>query len=84
MRNLYLVSTAKFDCYVVAKDTEYAKAAFENWLVINNYGAHMDREVVNIKLIAKEGVKPKDNVIFCIDKLIIDNMVDKSEVDSIM
>lgn len=77
--NLYLVSTPTIESYVVAKNTEDARLALEGWLRINDYGYFKDREVINVRLIAKEGVNPKDNVVYYIDKLIIDGMTEKSE-----
>ena len=70
-KKLYLVSTHKFESYVVASDYEEAKRLFEKWLNDNDYGLHVDRNVVSIKVVASEGVYPKDNITNYTDKLII-------------
>ena len=78
--NLYLVSTQNLEAYVVAENTESAKSAFEDWLRINNYGYLADREVTNIKLIAKEGVSPKDNMVNTMDMLLLVDLTNKDDL----
>ena len=56
---LYLVTTRGFRCYVVAEDTEVAKAKFEEWLRMKDYGYYWNREFVSIEVIADVSATPK-------------------------
>ena len=52
--NLYLCNTRKFTHYVLAEHPTAAKEKLERLLKIADYGFYDDREVTEIKLIAKE------------------------------
>ncbi len=58
---LYLVTTRGFRCYVVAEDTEVAKAKFEEWLRMKDYGYYWNREFVSIEVIADVSTTPRSS-----------------------
>ena len=57
-KKLYLVSTPSLHSYVIAESPNQAQETLEKWLRKNDYGFIKDRDVVEIKLIAKEGIAP--------------------------
>ena len=61
-KKLYLVSTTAFSTYVIAETPNQAQETLERWLQEQNYGFIKDRDVIEIKLLAKEGISPNSQL----------------------
>lgn len=53
-KKLFLVSTKKFESYVVAKTMDEAYSVFKEWLDQQDYGFYEDRELSSVTLIATD------------------------------
>jgi len=61
MKKLYLVTSKSFSAYVVAEDFNEAESIFKRdfspgGYIPSGYGKEVDREVVDVKLIARQGI----------------------------
>ncbi len=57
MKDLYLLTNGFGDYYVIAHDSTKAGQALTKFFNDNDYGTNSQRQVTNVKLLAK-GIKP--------------------------
>lgn len=61
-KKLFYVKTKRMSSYVVAYDYDGAKTMFEKWLNENDYGYTVDREVVEVSLVADTESRPNSDL----------------------